>query len=336
MQRLILLTSTALVLLAGCLFSPNLSQAQGTQGGRLCFNVPGVKDCVEGRFRQYWEQNGGLAVFGYPISSPMMHKTDEGSILVQFFERSRFELHPKNPRPFDVLLTRLGDERLKQQGRDWQTFPKGAQKTGCLFFAETGHSICNQEGNVGFKSYWESHGLREPLLNPLGRSLALFGLPLSEPMTEKNAAGQSVLVQWFERARFEYQPSNPTGFKVTLGLLGNETQATLPPPGGACGDIGLPSGAVIEPNCVKVGTTFAIEVSGFAPNQELNYWIADETGFIVGTVQQVRADAQGHSKVSVDTRNFSGAALAPGNYVFVARDVEETILPATAPFRVVP
>ena len=49
-------------------------------------------------------------------------------------------------------------------------------------------------------------------------SLALFGLPLSEPAMETNGAGDTVLTQWFERARFEDHGAKG----VLLGLLGNE------------------------------------------------------------------------------------------------------------------
>lgn len=37
---------------------------------------------------------------------------------------------------------------------------------------------------------------------------------------ETNASGDTVLTQWFERARFEWHPNNPDQFKVLLGLLG--------------------------------------------------------------------------------------------------------------------
>ena len=53
-------------------------------------------------------------------------------------------------------------------------------------------------------------------------SLALFGLPLTGVRMEKNKAGDTVLTQWFERARFEWHPNNPEPYKVLLGLLGNE------------------------------------------------------------------------------------------------------------------
>jgi hypothetical protein len=221
-MRRLCTTFSVLILLVASLLQPHNANAQAN---RLCFNAPGITKCIEGRFREYWQQNGGLPVFGYPISDAYMRQTTEGAFLTQYFERNRFELHPEKARPYDVLLGRLGDDRLKQQGRDWTTLPKGTQTANCLWFAETGHSVCNQDGNQGFRNYWEGRGLQDPALNRFQRSLALFGLPLSEPTMETNAAGDNVLTQWFERARFEWHPGNPAAFRVLLGLLGNETRA---------------------------------------------------------------------------------------------------------------
>src|SRR3712207_8714721 len=44
-------------------------------------------------------------------------------------------------------------------------------------------------------------------------ALALFGLPLTAPRVETNSSGDSVLTQWFERARFEYHPNNPASYR---------------------------------------------------------------------------------------------------------------------------
>src|SRR4051812_22058878 len=86
----------------------------------LCFNVPGITNCIEGRFLEYWQQNGGLPVFGYPISSaaPEANRDTHQTYLTQHFERVRFELHPENARPYDVLLGRLGADLLYQNGFD--------------------------------------------------------------------------------------------------------------------------------------------------------------------------------------------------------------------------
>jgi len=192
------------------------------QTDQRCFPETGY--CISGRIRQYWEQNGGLPVFGYPIG-PQQEELVEGTRLqVQWFERNRLELHPENQAPYDVLLGRLGVDRLVQQGRDWNSFSKvtGAPNTSCYFAVETGHSICG-----AFLSYYRSHGLS--LDNQAGYSLAesiaLFGLPISEPQDEINVAdGKSYLTQWFERARFELHPE--VGINVVLlGLLGNEIRA---------------------------------------------------------------------------------------------------------------
>src|SRR5438093_8656733 len=78
----------------------------------ICFKE--VPDCIEGRFAEYWRQNGGLAVFGFPLDEARSEQVGGGTFMAQRFERNRFELHPENARPYDVLLGRLGDERLRQ------------------------------------------------------------------------------------------------------------------------------------------------------------------------------------------------------------------------------
>jgi glucose/arabinose dehydrogenase len=183
------------------------------QPAERCFAETGA--CVRGRFLTYWERNGGLPVFGLPLGP----ERQEGGFIVQWFERERFELHPENVPPYDVLLGRLGDEALGRQGRDWRAAPSAGSQPGCRFFEQTGRSLCEP-----FLSYWQGHGLALD-----GRpgaayeeSLALFGMPLSEPTMETNSSGFTVLTQWFERARFEYLPQNPPAARVLLGRLGAE------------------------------------------------------------------------------------------------------------------
>ncbi|HET9172097.1 MAG TPA: L,D-transpeptidase [Actinospica sp.] len=61
-------------------------------------------------FRAYWQDHGGLAVFGYPISQEFT----ENGLTVQYFERARFEYHPNNPPGWQVLLGRLGATAARQ------------------------------------------------------------------------------------------------------------------------------------------------------------------------------------------------------------------------------
>jgi dipeptidyl aminopeptidase/acylaminoacyl peptidase len=196
------------------------------QTGARCFTETGF--CINAEFRSYWEQNGELPVFGLPLTESRRERSrDDGSdYSTQWFERNRFEFHYANLNNASdnrqiVLLGRLGDDRLLQQGRDWQAFPK-ADPGVPNYFAETGHAITPQ-----FIDYWRSHGLEQgdPGVS-FGESLALFGYPLSEAQTEEVEPGVVVLTQWFERARFEYHPANPAPYQVLLGRLGAEIRAT--------------------------------------------------------------------------------------------------------------
>jgi hypothetical protein len=189
-------------------------------------------------FYQFWSKNGGLPIFGYPLApTDLMTSPDDGNTYAtQIFERNRLEYHPENPEPYRVQLGRLGVEVLQKQGRNWQDFPKGTPKRGCDFFPETGHTLCEP-----FRSYWRRYGLDLGFRGVTrAESIALFGLPISEPMMETNADGATVLTQWFERARFEYHPNNPPQYRVLLGLLGKELYGPYRP------GVASVSGRVVE------------------------------------------------------------------------------------------
>lgn len=78
---------------------------------------PETKHNVRGRFLQYWNEHGGLAQQGYPLTEEFQEKNKLNGQMytVQYFERSIFEMHPENQPPFDVLLSHLG--RFELQGR---------------------------------------------------------------------------------------------------------------------------------------------------------------------------------------------------------------------------
>ncbi len=88
-----------------------LAQQQGCQ----TFRETGKMVC--GRFLQYWQQNGGLAQQGFPISNEFREKSDlDGKeYIVQYFERAVFEMHPENKPPYDVLLSQLGTFRFRDK-----------------------------------------------------------------------------------------------------------------------------------------------------------------------------------------------------------------------------
>lgn len=331
MRRVRLLTLVAM--LAAGLMMPYSALAQS---GPLCFNVPGITNCIEGRFLEYWRQNGGLPVFGYPISPATQQNNGEGTFLTQYFERNRFEYHGDKSRPYDVLLGRLGVDRLQQQGRDWFSFPKAAPSAP-HYFAETGHAIAPV-----FWNYWSTHGLDFDGKAGISgaESLALWGYPISEPMMETNSSGDTVLTQWFERARFEDHGAKG----VLLGLLGNETTKNstppptnpTPPPADPCAGIGAPVDAEISPNCVHYGQSLRVDVFGFDANEEIGFWVTDDVGTTVGTSGTVHVSSDGDGYLIIDTTDYFGYELHPGDYVFVAQDVAGAYRPSTAPFRVIP
>lgn len=154
-------------------------------------------------FLRYWQTYGGVQVFGYPTSEAF----HENGYLVQYFERNRFELHPENAPPYDVLLGRLGADTTV--GTVFPTVQPFTSEPGHRYFPETGHSL-----NYGFLDYWNRNG-----------GLAIFGYPISEEIREVSPTdGKEYTVQYFERARFEYHPEyKGTNAEVLLGLLGVTT-----------------------------------------------------------------------------------------------------------------
>jgi hypothetical protein len=181
------------------------------------FSETGFSVC--GRFLEYWKANGGLAQQGFPISNVFDEQNSpppagDGKLhRVQYFERARFEYHPENQAPYDVLLGLLGSEQLKTKYNG--IIPASAtvsQLTGdCQIFSETSRSVCGK-----FLEYWKGHG-----------GLVQQGLPITAPFVEQNAPppagdGRRHTVQYFERARFELHDENQPPYDVLLGLLGSE------------------------------------------------------------------------------------------------------------------
>jgi hypothetical protein len=81
----------------------------------------------------------------------------------------------------------------------------------CRYFARTGHRVCDE-----FLEYFDTRG-----------GLEIFGYPLSE--TFEDAAHDNLWVQYFQRARMEWHPSNPVPYQVQLGLLIDEMGYAFPP-----------------------------------------------------------------------------------------------------------
>jgi hypothetical protein len=68
---------------------------------------------MAGQFVKFWEEQGGLNQFGYPIAEPQM----QGTLLIQWFERARFELDLQATNP-QVMLGLLGKEVLTASSQE--------------------------------------------------------------------------------------------------------------------------------------------------------------------------------------------------------------------------
>ncbi len=173
----------------------------GPCDGGTAFPQTGHSICKQ--MEPYWQQYGGIAQFGYPISDPLTEKNaaDGKSYTVQYFERARFELHPENQPPYDVLLGLLG-----RQFHPTNPPASGVNDADHHYFKETGHNV-----SALFYNYWQVHG-----------GLFVNGFPISEEFQEKASDGKTYTVQYFERARYEAHPENQSPYNVLLGFLGRQ------------------------------------------------------------------------------------------------------------------
>jgi uncharacterized delta-60 repeat protein len=161
---------------------------------------------LKGLFLKYWNEHGGLAQQGYPITEEIQEVSDtDGKVYtMQYFERAVFEYHPENQPPFNVLLSLLGafyyNEKYSGNAPNQHANPDNPRK-----FTETGKTI-----GGAFRQYWEQHG-----------GLAQQGYPISDEFQEKSQTdGNIYTVQYFQRAVFEFHPENQPPFNLLLSLLG--------------------------------------------------------------------------------------------------------------------
>jgi hypothetical protein len=93
----------------------------GRPSGNNLLYFPETGHTLGPPLRAYWERNGGVPVFGYPLSEPFRERsaTDGKEYLVQYFERNRLEHHPEHAGTSnEVLLGLLGvQEYARRYGK---------------------------------------------------------------------------------------------------------------------------------------------------------------------------------------------------------------------------
>ena len=74
-------------------------------GANRCFPETGA--CVAGAFARHWAVGGGLDRFGYPLTGELDEVGEDGRARrVQYFERARFEVQRRGPRPLGKVTDR--------------------------------------------------------------------------------------------------------------------------------------------------------------------------------------------------------------------------------------
>ena len=129
-------------------------------------------------------------VFGYPITEQITSKDGKA---VQYFQRARFELRRDLPEPQRVQLTWVG-QALYQRAEQLRL----ENISGCELFP-TGYSVC-----LAFLDFFKANG-----------GVTQFGNPISPFEFHEN-----LIVQYFERARFEWRADRPDGQRVVITDLG--------------------------------------------------------------------------------------------------------------------
>lgn len=186
-----------------------LGSMYSTYPSKAAPSTPLEEDCryfeqtghyVCGEFLRFFEEHGGLKIFGYPLTEEFNDPT-HGNLRVQYFQTSRMELHPENPKPYRVLLGLLVDELgYKFPPASPEQIP-AFNSSRHHYFPETQHVV-----SYAFLDYFRSHG-----------GIDIFGYPRSEFMYE-----DGYLVQYFQRARMEWRPENPPDSQISLTNLGEQ------------------------------------------------------------------------------------------------------------------
>lgn len=147
---------------------------------------------VKGEFFKFYSANPNATfLYGYPITEEFTGKDGK---TVQYFQRARFEYQSSQPEGQRVQLTLLGQLTYVSTG------PLNVTNSfACRAYAETGFSVC-----FAFLEFFDQYG-----------GVGQFGYPISGFEYHENK-----IVQYFEKARLEWQPWMAEGQRVVVSDLG--------------------------------------------------------------------------------------------------------------------
>jgi hypothetical protein len=199
-------------------------------------------------------------VFGYPITEQITSKDGK---TVQYFQRARFELRTDLPENQRVQLAPVG-QALYQPANQL----KLNNTAGCELFP-TGYAVC-----FAFLDFFRTNG-----------GAAQFGNPISPFEFHEN-----LIVQYFEKARFEWRADRPEGQRVVLTDLGRnyfdqlgEDPALLKP---------------VKPLDATINPILSIKVQAFV-GKPLTRSTGQQTVYVIVQSQTQQAISNASGKVTV-------------------------------------
>jgi len=284
---------SATLFLAFCLLASTWSsvQAQGIQ----YFSQTGHN--VQGDFLKFYNAaTDPTTIYGYPLTEEFIGRDGRH---VQYFQRARFELHPDLPEGARVTLTNIGRE-LYVPGTQLNVYSPFA----CRLYTETNYAVC-----FAFLELFDKNG-----------GVAQFGYPIS-PFEYHEGA----IVQYFEKARMEWQPSKPEGQRVILTDLGRLYFDKLGEDPGLLRPVVGNNLAVVTSIQVRA---FAWKSVTLANDQQLIFIIAQDQngGTVNGAFCKTNVDwPDGRNETPTSTTNSNGVAIIPltvvnqpyGNLVYI-------------------
>jgi hypothetical protein len=147
---------------------------------------------IAGEFLKFYNSNPNATyIYGYPITEQFTSKDGK---TVQYFQRARFEYNPNQPEGQRIQLTQLGRVMYNTTGE-----LNVGNSFACRTYAETGFAVC-----FAFLEFFDDNG-----------GVGQFGFPISGFEYHENK-----IVQYFERARLEWQPWRAEGYRVVISDLG--------------------------------------------------------------------------------------------------------------------
>lgn len=262
-----------------CLLSTNWASVHAQQAETSKF-FSETGHYVKGDFLTFYNSSSNATfIYGYPITEEFISKD---GVRIQYFQRARFEYRAELPFGQRVQLTSLGQATFVSTGQLDINSP-----SACRTFSEKSPAVC-----FAFLEFFEKYG-----------GTAQFGYPISGFEYHEN-----VLVQYFEKARLEWQPGKPEGQHVVVSDLGRITFEKLNEDPGLLAPVKTDNTTQNQIKSIHV-RAFVLKAATLATDSQLIYIIVQDQ--LLQSVADAKCTAivhwkDGHTDSNTISTNTSG------------------------------